>query len=97
MQRNTVNVIGPTLVINKDSLSLLHSSFIILLNYAEKTLGKFRTGYLSLKSKDCLRHSSSDTGYLISIYKGNHQPNVVQLSVREKLYSQIVTWAMFSK
>ena len=33
----TVNVIGPTLVLNKDSLSLLHSSFIILLNYAEKT------------------------------------------------------------
>ena len=33
----TVNVIGPTLVLNKDFLSLLHSSFIILLNYAEKT------------------------------------------------------------
>ena len=36
-QDRTVNVIGPTLVLNKDFLSLLHSSFIILLNYAEKT------------------------------------------------------------
>ena len=35
----------------------------LIVELCRENMGKFNTGYLSSKSKDCLRHSSSETDH----------------------------------